>query len=115
MFRDEPKTFLYDYAPPRETTLSELRENFAAMLGSLTADDIVCEIVECRPQALGDDAAWTASLMHVVLPLASGTLDLTYRATDIWRKIDGRWLTVHEHASFPVDPSSGQADLRSAR
>ena len=40
-------------------------------------------------------------------------LDITYRATDIWRSIDGRWAVIHEHASMPVDPVTGQADLQS--
>jgi ketosteroid isomerase-like protein len=41
------------------------------------------------------------------------TLDLTLRVTDVYRKIDGKWLTVHEHVSWPVDLATGQADLSS--
>jgi ketosteroid isomerase-like protein len=29
------------------------------------------------------------------------TLDLTVRVTDVYRKIGGKWLIVHEHVSVP--------------
>jgi ketosteroid isomerase-like protein len=35
------------------------------------------------------------------------------RVTDVYRKINGRWLIVQEHVSFPVDIASGKADLLS--
>jgi ketosteroid isomerase-like protein len=38
---------------------------------------------------------------------------LVVRSTDVWRKINGKWLIVQEHNSFPVDLTTGQADLLS--
>lgn len=38
---------------------------------------------------------------------------MTVRVTDIYRKIDGRWLIAHEHVSAPVDFETGKADLLS--
>jgi uncharacterized protein (TIGR02246 family) len=40
-------------------------------------------------------------------------VDITVRVTDVYRKINGHWLIVHEHNSFPADPDSGKADLNS--
>ncbi len=40
-------------------------------------------------------------------------LNATYRVTDCYRKINGKWLIVHEHVSVPVDLESGKADLAS--
>lgn len=40
-------------------------------------------------------------------------VDITARVTDVYKKIKGHWLVVHEHNSFPVDFDSGQADLNS--
>ena len=37
----------------------------------------------------------------------------TFRVTDVFRKIKGDWFIVQEHASFPVDPQTGKADLSS--
>lgn len=35
------------------------------------------------------------------------------RVTDAYRKVKGKWLIVHEHVSWPVDPTTGKADLAS--
>jgi ketosteroid isomerase-like protein len=39
--------------------------------------------------------------------------EINSRVTDAFRKINGHWIIVMEHWSFPVDPSTGQADLAS--
>ena len=36
---------------------------------------------------------------------------LVFRFTDVLRKMNGKWLIVHEHLSFPVDPETGKADF----
>ncbi len=40
-------------------------------------------------------------------------VDITVRVTDIYKKLKGHWLIVHEHNSVPVDPDTGRADLNS--
>ena len=40
-------------------------------------------------------------------------LELTTRTTDVYRKINGKWLIIHEHVSVPVDLVTGRADLSS--
>lgn len=40
-------------------------------------------------------------------------LDFTVRVTDVYRKIDDKWLITHEHVSMPVDLTTGIADLSS--
>ena len=40
-------------------------------------------------------------------------IDLTVRVTDVYRKINGNWLIVHEHVSVPVDLDTGKPDLAS--
>jgi ketosteroid isomerase-like protein len=42
-----------------------------------------------------------------------GGIDTTARQTDVFSKVDGQWVIVHEHISFPVDMSTGAADLTS--
>jgi ketosteroid isomerase-like protein len=37
------------------------------------------------------------------------------RVTDVYRKINGKWLIVQEHVSFPVDMATGKADMMSKR
>ena len=31
------------------------------------------------------------------------------RGTRIFQRLDGRWQLIHQHVSFPMDPTSGQA------
>jgi ketosteroid isomerase-like protein len=40
-------------------------------------------------------------------------LDLTVRVTDVYKKINGNWLVIHEHVSVPVDLDTGKPDLTS--
>jgi uncharacterized protein (TIGR02246 family) len=40
-------------------------------------------------------------------------LSLTLRVTNVYRKINGKWLIAHEHASVPVDLITGKGDLSS--
>lgn len=41
------------------------------------------------------------------------TTEIVFRVTNGLRKINGKWLIVHEHVSVPVDPVTGQADFLS--
>jgi len=38
-------------------------------------------------------------------------VSLTFRMTHGWKKIDGQWLIVHEHWSYPVDAATGLARI----
>jgi len=40
-------------------------------------------------------------------------IDLTFRVSDGYKKINGKWMIVEEHLSFPVDIATGSADLSS--
>jgi ketosteroid isomerase-like protein len=40
-------------------------------------------------------------------------LDMTLRVTDVYQRIRGRWLVIHEHVSVPVDLDTGTPDLAS--
>lgn len=75
---------------------------FAAIDGplSFSMSDLSIEV--------SGDVAYSRSLQRV-----SGThakdgkaFDYTVRATDVYRKIRGKWLIVQEHLSLPVDRSS---------
>lgn len=50
------------------------------------------------------DIGYGRSLQHVSGVRKDGkTYDITARVTDVFRKIDGKWLIVQEHASLPID------------
>jgi uncharacterized protein (TIGR02246 family) len=60
----------------------------------------------------GGDVAFSHSLNRVSATTKDGIeLDMWWRATVCYRKLDGEWLITHAHSSVPFDAKSGQASL----
>jgi uncharacterized protein (TIGR02246 family) len=60
----------------------------------------------------GEDVAFSHSLNRVTGTKADGgQLDMWFRATVCYRRIDGRWMVTHEHNSVPFNVESGKASL----
>jgi uncharacterized protein (TIGR02246 family) len=60
----------------------------------------------------GDRVAFSHSLNHVsATTTGGGKLDMWWRETACYRKIDGKWLITHQHSSVPFDVESGKASL----
>lgn len=60
----------------------------------------------------GDDVAFSHSLNRVNgTKRDGGEIDMWWRATVCYRKIDGKWMVTHEHSSVPFDVESGKASL----
>ncbi|MGH6921701.1 MAG: YybH family protein, partial [Geminicoccaceae bacterium] len=60
----------------------------------------------------GADVAFGHSLNRVRATTTDGRkLDMWWRATICYRRIDGAWTITHEHASVPFDVASGRASL----
>lgn len=60
----------------------------------------------------GDGVAFSHSLNHVSATTTnSAKLDMWWRETACYRKIDGKWLITHQHSSVPFDAESGKASL----
>jgi ketosteroid isomerase-like protein len=61
----------------------------------------------------GDDVAFSYGLNHVsATKIGGGQLDMWWRTTVCFRKIDGQWMVTHEHSSVPFDVESGKASLQ---
>lgn len=59
--------------------------------------------------AVGGDVAFIHGL-HRIDPEEPHPVGHTWmRATACYRRIEGRWLAVHEHVSIPFDPMTGRA------
>jgi uncharacterized protein (TIGR02246 family) len=60
--------------------------------------------------AAGDTVAVAFMLERVTGKLKSGEpSDIWLRATQTYRKTDGRWLATHDHISVPADLTTGKA------
>lgn len=82
------------------------REAFATYVGPIAYE------VRDLKVAMNDELAFVHGVNRVEGTLASGrTTELWLRWTACFRRIDGVWLVVHDHASVPADLEHGQALL----
>jgi len=106
--------FVFDVIPPRqyaghEAYKKDWEDFFSQLPGPLTVD-----MSDLSVTTNGSDLAYSHSIQHVAGTFADGKpLDLTVRVTDVYRKMGGKWMIVHEHVSVPVDLKTGAADLQS--
>lgn len=58
----------------------------------------------------GDDVAFCSSLNGSTGTNKDGAkIEMWWRATNGFRKVDGKWLVTHGHSSEPFDTASGKA------
>jgi uncharacterized protein (TIGR02246 family) len=61
---------------------------------------------------VGETVAFSHCLNHVsATTTAGGKLDMWWRETACYRKLEGKWLITHQHSSVPFDVGSGKASL----
>jgi ketosteroid isomerase-like protein len=105
--------FVFDVIPPRQYVgAAAYREDWKGVLasfnGPITADISNLNITS------GNNLGFGHSIQHFSGTDRSGkNIDWTLRVTDCYRKINGKWLIVHEHYSVPVNLQTAKADLAS--
>lgn len=106
-----PDVLSFDVVNPlRSTGFDAVRQRLAEWFASYQGP-IGYEIRDLSITA-GDDVAFSHSLNRVTGTMTDGTrVDMWWRATVCYRKIDGRWAITHEHSSVPFDVETGQASL----
>jgi ketosteroid isomerase-like protein len=106
-----PALLVFDVIPPRQYVgAAAYRKDWQGFLDGF-AGPIAVELANLD---IGVDRnlAYSHSIQRV-----SGTdkqgkkIDLTVRVTDVYQKIHGRWLIIHEHVSVPVDLATDKPDL----
>jgi uncharacterized protein (TIGR02246 family) len=105
--------FVFDAVPPREYASAEAYRKdweglFAAYPGPLSNEISEQSITVVGPVAYGHNV----QTGYFTSKNGSRT-DVVVRVTDVYRKINGKWLIVQEHVSFPVDIDTAKADLMS--
>ncbi len=104
---------VFDLVPPRQYVgWNAYRDDWKATLAGFKGP-INVQITDLKIETSGP-LAYGRSIQHINGTGADGQpSDLVVRVTDIYRKVGGRWLIVHEHVSVPVDLATGKADLTS--
>ena len=105
--------FVFDVVPPRQYVgAAAYRKDWQEFLDNFDGP-ITVELSELAI-ATDRSLAYGHSIQRVVGTDKQGKkIDLTVRVTDVYKKIKGNWLVVHEHVSVPVDLDTGKPDLTS--
>ncbi len=105
--------FVFDVTPPRqhvgwEDYRKDWEDLFAAFPGPLHDE------VQDLSITIADSAAYSHHVEAGYFTRPNGSrLDIVARVSDVYRKVNGKWLIVQEHVSVPVDIDTGKADLLS--
>jgi ketosteroid isomerase-like protein len=104
---------VFDVVPPRQYAgAAAYRKDWQEFLGSIEGP-LTFETSDYAVVA-DTNLAYAHSIQRVAGKTKDGgNFDLTTRVTDVFKKIDGKWLVIHEHLSVPVDLASGSPDLAS--
>ncbi len=109
MYWRSPRFVAFDIVPPLrfvgwDAYKKDWQAFFLAFKGRLTDDPITFKLV------VDGRIAYSEGTERMTGTLTDGTrTTIIVRATDVYRKIGGRWFIVHEHVSVPVDFTTGKA------
>lgn len=104
---------VFDAIPPRQYVgATAFRKDWEGFLAVYPAS-LHAEVSDWKTEADGN-LAYGHGFFRTTGPDKDGKpLDLTVRVTDVYKKINEKWLVVHEHVSWPVDLATGKPDLNS--
>lgn len=107
------RLFVFDVIPPRQYAGADAyHKNWADLFAGLKGP-VKIELSDLSVASSGD-LAYGHFIQHFTATGNDGKpVDFTFRTTDVYRKIKGKWLIVQEHNSVPVDVATGKADMQS--
>jgi ketosteroid isomerase-like protein len=105
--------FVFDVTPPRQYVgAAAYRKDWQEFIDGFNGP-ITFELTDLDITA-ADNLGYSHSIQRVAGTDKQGKkVDLTVRVTDIYKKVNGNWLVIHEHVSVPVDLDTGKPDLTS--
>ena len=104
---------VFDVTPPRQYVGAKAyRKDWENLFASFTGA-LKFELTDLSVTADGT-MGFSHSIQRILATDTKGQpVELAVRVTDVYRKIQGNWLVVHEHVSIPVDLDTGTPDLLS--
>jgi ketosteroid isomerase-like protein len=108
------KLFVFDVVPPRQYVgAPAYKDDWKAALSPFKGP-VAVTLSDLTIVSNGSDLAYGHSIQDFNGTDANGgKIAFVLRATDIYRKVNGKWLIEHEHYSVPVDLTTAKADLMS--
>jgi ketosteroid isomerase-like protein len=107
-YEHSDKLVVFDVHPPRQYVgWDAYRKDWQDFLSKMNGP-VAFEISDLSITASGN-LAYGHSFQHLTGQTKDGkVVDDKVRVTDVYQKMDGKWLIVHEHVSVPVDLSAGK-------
>lgn len=91
----------FDIAPLKYSSWDEYKKNVINVLADYKS--ATCTVNDDAQIHSAGDFAWGSATVKYDMVHKSGKHDMgNFRWTVIWQKEDGKWLTVHEHVSEPL-------------
>lgn len=103
--------FSYDITPPEHKDYAALRKDNEELMAAM-ASTPTCTYRDMVVKSYGNVAYARYVLPYSVTLKSGAKIDLDGRGTDILEKSGGKWRIVHEHFSVPVNPITGQAQMK---
>ena len=105
--------FVFDVAPPRQHVgWDDYRKDWQTFLATFKGP-IKASVNDLDIFADGG-MAYSHSIQHVTgTDMKGKPIEFAVRVTDVYRKIKGQWLIVHEHVSVPVNFDTLRPDVMS--
>ena len=105
---------VFDGIPPRQYVgAAAFRQDWANFL-AFYPDGVRVEVSGWKSESEGNLAYGRFFFSVTGIAQDGNPLNFTLRITDVYKKINGNWLAIHEHASWPVNLATRMADLSSA-
>jgi uncharacterized protein (TIGR02246 family) len=105
---------VFDVIPPRQYVGAEAyRKDFEDLFKIFAGPVDTCEINDLAI-VVDKKMAYSHSIQHIIFTDNEGKkTEFNVRVTDVFQKSGRKWMIVHEHVSWPVDPMTGKADMMS--
>jgi ketosteroid isomerase-like protein len=105
--------FVFDVVPPREYASSEAyRKDWEGLFTAFPG--AVKNVISEQTIHVVGSVAYGHNIQTGEFTHKDGTkMTVVARATDVYRKMKGKWVIVEEHNSVPVDLGTMKPDLRS--
>lgn len=110
--RDEHAVYFDAFVPRQYIGYTAYRKDYAEFF-KLFPGPSSSAIYDLHVAASGDLAYASSIDRWVVTGADKKPVEMIFRSTDVFRKVKGKWLVIHEHLSFPVDPVTSQVDFMS--
>ncbi|HEX3985556.1 MAG TPA: SgcJ/EcaC family oxidoreductase [Acidobacteriaceae bacterium] len=108
-----PDVFVFDVIPPRQYVGWDAYKKDWVDLFAANPGPVVNHVTHLSITVVGP-VAYTHYMTEGSLTDKDGKASqMAVRATDVLRKVKGKWLIVQEHNSVPVDMTTGQGDMLS--